>query len=323
VDLSESARSYWRMKIGHPEWQVRPNPLLNMTGSILKESQSTDVQIFQAAVVGSMTIFAMRGMPGGLGGAGGGEGYAPIGGPLSSTGSRLAAPFNRFYGNIRNRILRGPNAAAGEFTTSNSLVDRPVPGEPSVIVAEAGGTESRAVIGATPTQRGGTVVNPDACTTNCVPVARVTDETLRGEFADPATGEPWAAASQPGQMIYPPLHFRTPLSTDAQRFNSGVPWQDLVAVETDMLARRNSTAVIVGYRNPVTLPNGTLSESGHAFNAVNFNGEVFYIDGQTGVVLNAKQMFDVFMDPVNGYYQGVHVVPTGNLSFWVPSGWFK
>ena len=24
-DLSESAKSYWRMKIGHPEWQVRPN----------------------------------------------------------------------------------------------------------------------------------------------------------------------------------------------------------------------------------------------------------------------------------------------------------
>ena len=181
-------------------------------------------------------------------------------------------------------------------------------------------SESRALIEGVPIQEGGTVVNPDACTTNCVPVARVTDQTLRGNFANQAAGEPFAAASQPGQMLYAPKHFKTKRSTPALEFNSGDPARDLIAVETDMLSRPNSTAVIVGYRNPVRLPGGTVSESGHAFNAVNYNGRIFYVDGQTGVVLDAKQMFDVFMDPVNGYYKGVHVMPTGKLNFWVPSG---
>jgi RHS repeat-associated protein len=54
-DLSDSAQSYWKMKLGHPEWQVQSNPVLDMTGSIVQESQSTDVQVFQQAIVG--TIF--------------------------------------------------------------------------------------------------------------------------------------------------------------------------------------------------------------------------------------------------------------------------
>jgi hypothetical protein len=180
-------------------------------------------------------------------------------------------------------------------------------------------TERRALIGAAPIQKGGTVVNPDACMTNCIPVARMTDRALRGNFANPATAEPWAAASQPGRMVYPAKDFKTKRSTAGQEFNSGVPWRDLDAVQTDMLSRPNSTAVIVGYRNPVTLPDGTVSQSGHAFNAVNYNGRVFYVDGQSGDVFNAKQMVDVFMHPENGYFQGVHVVPTGKLNFWVPS----
>ena len=193
---------------------------------------------------------------------------------------------------------------------------------PSVIVAEPMMTESRAMVGAVPIQKGGTVVNPDACTTNCVPVARVTDQTLRGNFSNQAAGEPWAAASQPGQMVYPPAYYKTKRSTAGQLFNSGDPARDLIAVETDMLSRPNSTAVIVGYRNPATLPNGTVNETGHAFNAVNYNGRVFYVDGQSGIVFDAAQMYYVFVDPSNGYYQGVHVVPTGKLNFWVPSGWF-
>jgi hypothetical protein len=180
------------------------------------------------------------------------------------------------------------------------------------------------LIGAAPLKGGGTVVNPDACMTNCVTVARVTDYTLRGDFANPAAGEPYAAASQPGpKLVYPPLTFRTEQSTAGLKFNSGDPAGDLIAVETDMLSRPNSTAVIVGNRNPVTLPNGDVIEGGHAFNAVNYNGKVFYVDGQIGTVSSAEQMYDVFMDPVNGYHQGVHVVPTGTLNFWVPSGWFK
>lgn len=50
-DFSQSARSYWRMKIGHPEWQLKTNAWMYMTGSIVEESQSTDVQIFQASMM--------------------------------------------------------------------------------------------------------------------------------------------------------------------------------------------------------------------------------------------------------------------------------
>jgi hypothetical protein len=51
-------------------------------------------------------------------------------------GSRSVPPLNRLYGNLRNRILRGPNSAAGELIVQTSLVDRSIPVEPSVIVAE-------------------------------------------------------------------------------------------------------------------------------------------------------------------------------------------
>jgi YD repeat-containing protein len=180
----------------------------------------------------------------------------------------------------------------------------------------------RALIGTMPIENGGTIVNPDASTTNCIAVARVTDQTLRGNFANQAAGEPRFAPDQPGRMVYPAKDFATKRSTPPQLFKSGNPADDMVAVETDMLSRPNSTAVIVGYRNPVTLPDGTVSESGHAFNAVNYNGKVFYVDGQNGNVFKAEQMFDVVMHRDNGYYRGMDVMPTGKLNFWVPSGWF-
>jgi hypothetical protein len=51
-------------------------------------------------------------------------------------GSRSVPPLNRLYGNLRNRILRGPNSAAGELIVQTSLVDRSISVEPSAIVAE-------------------------------------------------------------------------------------------------------------------------------------------------------------------------------------------
>jgi RHS repeat-associated protein len=58
-DLSDSAQSYWKMKLGHPEWQVQRNSLLDMTGSIVEESQSTDVQLIQGAMLGGILGNAM------------------------------------------------------------------------------------------------------------------------------------------------------------------------------------------------------------------------------------------------------------------------
>jgi RHS repeat-associated protein len=74
-DLSDSARRYWRMKLGHPEWQVRPNIVLDMTGSIVEESQSTDVQIFQGSMMAGIIGSAMTPKPGGLPAT---EGSVPI-----------------------------------------------------------------------------------------------------------------------------------------------------------------------------------------------------------------------------------------------------
>src|SRR5262249_32964837 len=73
-------------------------------------------------------------------------------------------------------------------------------------------TEIRALIGAGPIQPGGTIVNPEACETNCVPVARVTDQTLRGKFANRAAGEPRFAPSQPARVINP-SYYKTKRST--------------------------------------------------------------------------------------------------------------
>jgi RHS repeat-associated protein len=55
-DISESGRSYWEQKIGHPERAIRG---LWLTGAIEDESQSTDVQVFQAAVIGALMANAM------------------------------------------------------------------------------------------------------------------------------------------------------------------------------------------------------------------------------------------------------------------------
>ena len=58
-NLSEAERNYENMIINHPDWRVRSNPLLDMTGSIMEQSQSTDVAVFQAAVVGGILACAM------------------------------------------------------------------------------------------------------------------------------------------------------------------------------------------------------------------------------------------------------------------------
>src|SRR5262249_51826589 len=70
-DLSDSAKSYWRMKKGHPQWEVRPNLFTDMTGSIVEQSQSQDVQIFFDLVYGyiahTVTAPSVTAPPGGLG----------------------------------------------------------------------------------------------------------------------------------------------------------------------------------------------------------------------------------------------------------------
>lgn len=53
--LSQSAKNYWLMKRDHPEWQVQGNALLDMTGAIIQESQSLDVQFVMSILVGAMT----------------------------------------------------------------------------------------------------------------------------------------------------------------------------------------------------------------------------------------------------------------------------
>jgi Domain of unknown function (DUF4157) len=58
--LSPSAKSYWLMKRDHPEWQVRGNALLDMTGAIVQESQSADVQFVMAIFVDAMAAAPPR-----------------------------------------------------------------------------------------------------------------------------------------------------------------------------------------------------------------------------------------------------------------------
>jgi RHS repeat-associated protein len=57
--LSDANKGYWGMKLDHPEWAVKPNALNMMTGAIVTESMSTDVQIFQNIAMGFITMSAM------------------------------------------------------------------------------------------------------------------------------------------------------------------------------------------------------------------------------------------------------------------------
>lgn len=72
--LSQGDRNYETWTKAHPEMRVGGSPLATMVGSIVDESLSQDVAVFQAAVIGALTTFAMRVMGGGGGGGGGGEG---------------------------------------------------------------------------------------------------------------------------------------------------------------------------------------------------------------------------------------------------------
>ncbi|HEX2269885.1 MAG TPA: RHS repeat-associated core domain-containing protein [Pyrinomonadaceae bacterium] len=53
-DLSRSAQSYWKMKVGNADWQNKSNFLNEMNNAFVKESQSTDVQIFHGAMMGGI-----------------------------------------------------------------------------------------------------------------------------------------------------------------------------------------------------------------------------------------------------------------------------
>jgi hypothetical protein len=81
--LSQADRNYETWTKAHPEMRVGGNPLATMTGSIVDQSQSQDVAVFQAAVISAITALAMgatmirRVLPddeGGVGGGGGGGG---------------------------------------------------------------------------------------------------------------------------------------------------------------------------------------------------------------------------------------------------------
>jgi hypothetical protein len=55
-DLSYSAQNQWEYIVGHPEWAIPGSP---MTGVFVDKSMSTDVQVFQAAIIGTILRFAM------------------------------------------------------------------------------------------------------------------------------------------------------------------------------------------------------------------------------------------------------------------------
>ncbi len=57
--LPQAEKDRLNMVVNHPEWRVKSNLMLDMTGAIVEESQSTDVQVFQAAIVGTILAMAM------------------------------------------------------------------------------------------------------------------------------------------------------------------------------------------------------------------------------------------------------------------------
>ncbi|WP_271589181.1 SpvB/TcaC N-terminal domain-containing protein [Bradyrhizobium sp. CCBAU 53415] len=131
--LSSSAQNYWKMKIDHADWQIKGNILTDMTGSIVNESQSADVQIVMGIFVGAMVA--------GLPGPGGGGGQRP---PNPFSGLTDAEIDTALSSMSSKNIFRGPVSATQSGIAPESMVPvsrwgRPglqpgdwiVPGEPS------------------------------------------------------------------------------------------------------------------------------------------------------------------------------------------------
>jgi putative RNase toxin 5 of polymorphic toxin system len=96
--LSEAERSLEQTLHDHPDWRVGSNILNDMTGSFLEESQSTDVQVFQAAVSGAILARTMEVF--------GPPSPAPLPpGSIMSRISRIAA-FVGTRGQFRTYVLR-------------------------------------------------------------------------------------------------------------------------------------------------------------------------------------------------------------------------
>jgi RHS repeat-associated protein len=53
--LSDANKGYWGMKLDHPDWAVKPNVLNTVTGAIVTESLSMDVNVFMNIAVGFIT----------------------------------------------------------------------------------------------------------------------------------------------------------------------------------------------------------------------------------------------------------------------------
>jgi hypothetical protein len=97
--LPQAERDRLNMVINHPEWRVKSNAMLDMTGAIVEESQSLDVQMFQALVIGNIIAGAM-------------------GTPGSPAGAEAPPSLLRAAGDLGKRLLaRGASPELAEFAT--------------------------------------------------------------------------------------------------------------------------------------------------------------------------------------------------------------
>ena len=106
-------------------------------------------------------------------------------------------------------------------------------------------------------------VNPTGGDMNCVNCVVATDATLRGNPTSALPGGPYK------------------LPVLEQQFGSNFSPASLSDIESTLLQQGNgATGIVYGYP-----PAGT--NVGHVFNAVNQNGTIVFLDGQTGTVANA------------------------------------
>ena len=103
--LSQAEKNYQNMIVNHPEWRVRSNFILDMTGAIVDESQSTDVAVFQAAVIGAIIAMAMPTKPVRV------PPTKPI--PIISKIAAFAGTRDQFRAYVLKKLMSEPNNPLG------------------------------------------------------------------------------------------------------------------------------------------------------------------------------------------------------------------
>lgn len=161
------------------------------------------------------------------------------------------------------------------------------------------------------------VVNPQAGELNCAPSARVVDKGLEtGRFAavGDVPAEPFNALLFPERMGYP--------DADLIMYMSPLRAQNAIDLANDLSRLGHGAKGMIVGRRELTLreqlarPGETYQA--HVWNAVNYRGERYHLEGQIGLVTHPDDFMMYLMQ-----WDETFFIHTGQVKFWMPSGYMR